>query len=376
MIDKVLIDKVLIVGGGLAGLALARALHRLGMGVEVVERVPEWRPAGTGLYLPANGVRALDDLGLGEAAVARARVIPRQRTLDHRGRVLVDVDLAALWDGLGPCIALPRSDLHEVLLAGAAGVPLRLGTTVTAVADRGGHCDVTFDDGSTRGYDLVVGADGIDSSVRRLVFGGAGPRPVGQVCWRFVADGFPEVTCWTAALGRGRTFLTVPLGGGRVYCYADVAADRPDDPTDGTVAGFRALFAGFAEPVGRILSTLGAATPYFSAIEEVVQEPSSRGRVVLVGDAAHACSPNMAEGASMAFEDAVVLADCLAGDGPVDRRLAAFEARRAPRVTWVREQTHRRDRLRGLPTALRDLALRVAGQRVFRANYAPLKSAP
>jgi FAD-dependent urate hydroxylase len=101
-----------------------------------------------------------------------------------------------------------------------------------------------------------------------------------------------------------------------------------------------------------------------------------KGRVVLIGDAAHATSPNMAQGAAMAMEDALVLAEVLASGQPVAACLAAFEARRAPRVRWVQEQTHRRDRTRNLPPAIRDCVLRIAGKRIFKANNRPLVREP
>ncbi len=115
---------------------------------------------------------------------------------------------------------------------------------------------------------------------------------------------------------------------------------------------------------------------HVAPIEEVVLDCPVRGQVVLVGDAGHATSPNMAEGAAMALEDALVLAECLTEIAPIPAALAAFESRRRPRTEWVREQTHRRERTRRLPAAVRNLVLRTAGPRIFRANYGPLLAAP
>ena len=111
--------QILVVGAGIAGLAVARTLVRADFKVEVVERKPEWREAGTGIYLPGNAARALRALGLEQAVIERAVAIPRQRISDRRGRLLVEVDLAELWDGVGACFALPRPDLHDVLLEAA-----------------------------------------------------------------------------------------------------------------------------------------------------------------------------------------------------------------------------------------------------------------
>jgi 2-polyprenyl-6-methoxyphenol hydroxylase-like FAD-dependent oxidoreductase len=236
---------------------------------------------------------------------------------------------------------------------------------------------VRLSDGSAGDYDVLVGADGIHSAVRRLVFDGPEPRYVGQVSWRMVVEGGPAITAWTVMLARGRAFLAVPIGPGRLYCYADVNSPDGRDPTDGVFRGLVELFGDFRDPVPDILHERSLAGPvYFSPIEEVTLRSWVKGRVVLIGDAAHATSPNMAQGAAMAMEDALVLAEVLASGQPVAACLAAFEARRAPRVRWVQEQTHRRDRTRNLPPAIRDGVLRITGKRIFKANNRPLAKEP
>jgi 2-polyprenyl-6-methoxyphenol hydroxylase-like FAD-dependent oxidoreductase len=362
--------RVLIVGGGVAGLALARALQERGLGADIVERMPQWPSSGAGLYLPGNAVRALDELGIGAEVVARASPIGRQRFLDHRGRVLADIDVDRFWAGIGSCVAIHRAALHEVLRDATSKLPARLGTSVIDVKD-GPAPRVSFSDGSTDDYDLVVGADGVHSTVRRLALSGPAAGYVGQACWRFVANGFPELTDWTVLLGRGRSFLTVALGQGAVYCYADVSTDDPARTRSGD---WRELFVDFADPVPRLLDQ--AADAYFATIEEVVPPAWSAHRVVLVGDAAHASSPNMAQGAAMAVEDALVLAEALTTGKPVEQALTEYESRRKARVLWVQEQTHRRDRTRSLSPAVRNLVLRLGAERIFRSNYRPLREPP
>jgi 2-polyprenyl-6-methoxyphenol hydroxylase-like FAD-dependent oxidoreductase len=362
--------RVLIVGAGIAGLALARALGQRGITAEVVEAVSEWQPSGAGLYLPGNAGRALQELGVGPAVAARANPIGRQRLLDHRGHLLADIDVDRLWDGVGGCVAMHRSELHEALRDATGDVPVRLGTSVTDLED-GEAPRVRFSDGSTGSYDLVVGADGVHSTIRRLALGGSPAGYVGQASWRFVADGFPDITDWTVMLGRGRTFLTVSLGAGVVYCYADV---NTSDPAGAAGEDWRRSFADFAGPVPRLLDQ--AADAYFAPIEEVVPPAWMARHVVLVGDAAHASSPNMAQGAAMALEDVLVLAELLTGDQPVDQALADYEHRRKARVAWVQEQTHRRDRMRNLPPIVRNVTLRLAAERIFRSNYGPLRDLP
>jgi len=365
--------RILVVGAGLAGLALARALRQAGFAPEVIEQAERWNGGGTGMYLPANGVRALRALGLEAAVAARAAPIPRQRLLDHRGRLLADIDLRELWGDVGPCLALPRVDLHRVL---REGVPVRLGRTVGSLERVDGPVAVGFDDGGDGEFDLVVGADGLHSGIRRLAGDRRPPVAVGQQSWRFLATCPPEVTTWTVLLGRGASFLAVPMGGGAVYCYADTT-DGGDAGGDGDPVGrLRERFAGFAAPVPGLLEQLDDPDPparvHVAPIQQVAAEHWGRGAVVLVGDAAHGMSPNMAEGASLAFEDALVLAACVRDAATVEQALAAFVARRSPRTGWVRAQTHRRDRTRDLPPALRNLTLRTLARRIWQSNYRPL----
>jgi len=186
------------------------------------------------------------------------------------------------------------------------------------------------------------------------------------------------VTTWTVLLGRGVTFLAVPIGRGQVYCYCDTPADSTPRPDGDDVTGRLAeLLTGFAAPVPAILDTLGpAGAVHVGPIEEVTLDRWSRGSVLLVGDAAHAMSPNMAEGAAMALEDGLVLAECLVAGRGIAQTVASFQARRRPRAQWVLAQTHRRDRTRNLPPAVRNLVLRRWGRNIVHANYRPLLELP
>jgi FAD-dependent urate hydroxylase len=364
-------QRVLIVGGGIAGMALAPLLARIGIAVEVIERAPV-SPAGTGIYLPGNTACALRALGLEKKAAARAVEIACQRFYDHRGRLLCEVDVAELWAGVGSCLALHRAELHAVLREAAGDVPIRTGLTIEGLAQRDGVVSVVFSDGTSGEYELVVGADGIHSVVRRLTFGPAAvPRPVGQVGWRFLAPRPPEVATWSVMLGRSTAFLSLPLDEDSVYCYCDVVLPPDHDTPE---RGPAELFSGFAAPAATLLDS--ATDIHVATIEEVALDRWARERVVLIGDAAHATSPNMAQGAAMALEDAIVLTDCLRKISAIPDAIAAFEARRRPRTDWVRAQTHRRDRTRYLPPAIRDNVLRFLGRRIFHANYRPLLGQP
>jgi FAD-dependent urate hydroxylase len=364
--------RTLVVGAGISGLALAKALTDRGFAVEVVERRSGdgQQALGAGFYLPANAVRALRALGVGDETAKAAAPVAWQRLQDHRGRTLTEFEVGRVWGEVGPCQAITRAGLHDVLRTAVDAAVIRHDTEVLTVDDDG---TVTFRDGAGGTYDLVVGADGINSAVRRSLFGGQEPLFLGQLCWRFLADdtGIAGITDWTARLGaKGRTFLTVQLGGGLVYCYADVNRAVPEAPA----GDWRTLFADFGGPVPGLLEQ--GEDAYFSPLYESARTDWTRERVVLIGDAAHAFSPSMAQGGAMAMEDAVVLADSLAAAPDVATALAEFQRRREARVAWVVEQNHRRDKARNLPTPLRNLTLRRFGERLFKANHAPLHPAP
>jgi 2-polyprenyl-6-methoxyphenol hydroxylase-like FAD-dependent oxidoreductase len=153
-----------------------------------------------------------------------------------------------------------RANLHEVLRHHGYEVPVRMGVAVRRLTQQNGTVAVELSDGTAASYDLVVGADGVHSTVRRLVVDAGAARPVGQLAWRFVIGCPVEVTTWTVLLGQGVTFLAVPIGCGRAYCHCDTSAARPPRPAEGDATRLRKLLAGFGGPVPGILGTLDADT--------------------------------------------------------------------------------------------------------------------
>jgi len=370
--------RVLVVGAGIAGLAVSRALRRAGFRPEVVEKLPASTVPGAGIFLPGNAARALRDLGLDEPVRPLGDVVERQRFLDARGRELCEVDLGKLWAGVGECRALPRADLQRVLLSSVGG-DVRFDTELTRLDLKPDHetigaaegadsthrtAEATFGDGSTATYDLVIGADGRKSSVRSLAALGGPAHPVGQVVYRSVVTGGPRIAEWTALLGQRSAFVAMPMGGGRLYLYADEAGtSAPADP----LGRLREVFGQFGAPAPAVLDAVEKVQ--VALTDEVEIGSWSRGPVVLVGDAAHATSPTLSEGAAMAFEDGLVLAETLVGATTVPDALRRYESRRRPRAKWVLDRTRDRDRTRDVAPALRDPLLRGRGDRIFREHY-------
>ena len=372
------VKRILLVGGGIAGLTLAIALHRQGFRAELVERSPEWHATGAGILLHANGVRVLRALGVGEAVEQAGAVVRRWGFFDQQCEVLCDTDLEEMWGEVGPCIGIERPRLQQVLVAAAAAVPCRLGIAVSAVT-QDEHCvSVGFSDGSSGDYDLVVGADGIYSTVRKLTISSVPPDYTGLTVFRSLAPTRPPgVKNFMLLLGDGCFFGQVPMGDGHTYGFSGVGGPRFDDPLQGRLERVRQRFAGFGGPVPQYLASLSCDEQlHCGPVELVKLDRWHSGRVVLIGDAAHAGPPTMAEGGCMAMEDASVLAEVLRCADTVESALDSYETRRRPRAIWVQQQSRGVVESLLLPPAMRNAAFRERGDQGMHDRFAPLVPAP
>ena len=371
------VERILIVGGGIAGLSVATALHQQGLTPELVERSTTWPAVGAGINLPANGVRVLRALGVGEVVDRTATVIRRWGFFDQQGALLCETDLEDLWRDVGPSLGITRVRLQEALVAGAA-VSHRLGVSLTALTQDDDRVRVSFSDGTSGDYDLVVGADGIHSTVRELALSASSPSYAETMVWRSVIPTRPPgILDMMVLMGEGCFFGLAPMGEGHTYGFGAVGGARFKDPIVGRLERFRRRFAEFGAPVPAYLAALQSDEQlHFGAIEWVEVDEWHRGRVVLLGDAAHAGPPHMGEGGCMAMEDALVLADVLPTAESVGSALDAYVRRRRPRAGWVQEQSCAAAQAWVLPPAIRNAVLRERGDQMFRDRYRPLIPAP
>ncbi len=335
-------QRILIVGGGIGGLSLAIALCRQGKQVHIAEVNAEWNVYGVGVILQSYALRALDSLQLARACVEQAHPYSVSRHFDSQGQPLHERVKVNLMQGEWPAsCGILRTSLHTLLSQTAldAGVRVLLGTTVDVLEQDDSGVDVVFSDGERDRFDVVVGADGVRSRVRKLVFGAAlQPRFTGQACWRFTLPRPADLTSAQMFHGHRKLAGLIPLSEDKMYLL--LLTEEPGNPRlpdDQLDTLLRERLAEFGGPIAAVRDCIPASDQIvYRPLESLmVDAPWSRGRIVLIGDAAHATTPHLALGVSLATEDAVVLADMLKDASDVPATLAAFTQRRHARCKRV-----------------------------------------
>lgn len=342
--------RAIVVGAGIAGFAAAKALDDRGYEVRLLERGASLRAEGAGLTLWPNAVRALRELGLEHVLEGHAHPVTAGATLRPDGEIVARAPLHRIAARFGPLLSVHRGELLEALQR-ACPVAVELGT------------EVAYEDGRLLAAakpldaDLVVGADGIRSVVRELVAPGASIRPAGYGALRGVASigGLtPEGASET--FGPGRRFGMVPLSGERTYWFAVLADGMAEADLEGA-------FAGWHEPIPTLLGQDGGEQTAFLPLEDLCPLPAwQRGAAVLVGDAAHAMTPNLGQGAAQALLDVAALRRALV-DLPIDEAPAAYERARKREAERIVRRSRSLGRIAQLsnPVAARarDVAARI-----------------
>jgi 2-polyprenyl-6-methoxyphenol hydroxylase-like FAD-dependent oxidoreductase len=337
--------KILVIGGGMGGMACALALHLAGLQTEIVEIDPAWNALGAGLTLNGGALRAFATLGLLDAikAAGFASVGP-VRACDSTGRILSEGPTDPIFgEGIPNMGGILRPSLHELMRDAvvAAGITVRTGLSVTGVEELPHGIRATTSDGDVRDYRFIVAADGLFSPTRAMIFPGA-PRPrfTGQGCWRAVVPRPADVTATWVYSGEGAKAGFNPIAQESMYVYLlESAPGNPWIDKADWLPLLRARLSQFGGHFVQIAAGLNDESLInYRPLEVVLLAPPwHKGRVLLIGDAAHATTPHVGYGAGMAIEDAVVLGELAAEMGDVEALFTAFTARRYERCKAILE---------------------------------------
>ncbi|MDT9693569.1 FAD-dependent monooxygenase [Streptomyces sp. P9(2023)] len=342
--------RAVVVGAGIGGLTAAVALHRSGWDVTVLERAAALTPVGAGIGLAPNAQRALDVIGLGDRVRALSAWQGDGGMRAPDGRWLARTSAQAAADRFGgPLVLLHRATLVEILTSALPDGVVRTGAAAS-VADPGDDARpavVRTPDGDIEA-ELVIGADGIRSAARSALFPDhPGPRYSGFTTWRVVVPAPDRPFAPHETWGRGRLWGTQPLKDGRIYAYAMAAAPEGAHAPDDERAELRRLFGDWHHPIPEILAAVAPETVLRNDVHHMPDPLPAfhRGRVALLGDAAHAMQPTLGQGGNQAIEDAVVLAHHAGRGLPPSRALAAYTDDRLPRTTAIVRKAARTGRL-------------------------------
>jgi len=337
----------LVVGGGVGGMSCAMQLRALGFDVDLIDKDPGWRVYGTGITITGPTLRALKQLGVLEEVKAAGFCSGNARVFTRAGELVGSVQVPQLAPDIPGTGGIMRPALHQILSSRtqAQGVRVRLGVTVRSVGQDGSMLRVRTSDGAAGEYDLVVGADGVHSQLRALLFPDAPiPNYTGQGCWRVVAARPPEVDSAEFYFGGPHKVGLNPCSQTQLYMF--LLQHSPGNPhifPRDMLPTLRELMSGYEGRIGAIRSGLGpeSSIVYRPLETLLLPAPWYRGRVVLIGDAVHATTPHLASGAGMAIEDALVLAEELTGEGSITAALERFMERRWNRCRLVVETSIR-----------------------------------
>ena len=333
--------KVIVVGAGIGGLTTHRVCKKAGFEVEHYERQPHLGPAGAGIVLWSNGVKILLALGLGERLQQIGHRLERIVTKTNEGALLIEMPVGDLERKLGaPVYPVSRTDLQSLLVDAVGADNVHLGANCVRVEQNNSAATVYFENGQRATGDVVVGADGIHSTIRNAVVGEVPPRYSGMVNWVGILpnDGLQPEHIGYEFLGEGRRCGLLPLTGNRVYFgFASAMEEGSPAPDGGRRTQLRDLFGDWPAPIPALLERLVESELKYLEIHDL--PPLARWsdrRVALLGDAAHATAPTLGQGGCQAMEDAILLARCLGSTTlGVEDGLTRYQAKRKERAEMI-----------------------------------------
>jgi 2-polyprenyl-6-methoxyphenol hydroxylase-like FAD-dependent oxidoreductase len=369
-----------IIGGGIGGLALAIAMQQKGYRVQVYEHAPSIRPLGAGLALAANAVKALTAIGISDDVLAKGKVIRKLKIKSPEGKIITETDSEKISARFGMInnFTIHRADLHDVLMRHLEPGTLHLGKGCVDFQQDASGIILFFNDGTTAKADHVIASDGIHSIFRKKLLPKSETRYAGYTCWRAVIDDVPAdfnfeetIEIW----GAGCRFGIVPLTKHRVYWFACVNA-KANDPAmrSFAVKDLLKYFAEFQDPVVQLLMRTRDEQLIWSDIIDIAPlRQFAFDNIVLMGDAAHATTPNMGQGACMALEDAATMVNCLDDYSSVSEAFRQFEHKRIARTTKIVNTSWQLGKVAQLENpllmSLRNTAIRLTPQSLAEKQF-------
>jgi 2-polyprenyl-6-methoxyphenol hydroxylase-like FAD-dependent oxidoreductase len=332
---------IAIIGGGIGGLCTAIALQKQGYSVKVYESAPYIKPLGAGLGLAANAIKALLDIGIGQDILKAGNVLSSFEIVNQKGKLITKTDSLKVSKQFGTDnFTIHRADLHAVLLKHLAPGTLELGKSCTEAIQDDYGVEIRFKDSTTSAADCLIAIDGIHSQIRHQLLPQSKPRYAGYTCWRAVIEKQPEnfnSAKATETWGTKGRFGIVPLSGNRIYWFACLNAAYNDKRFAAfTIDDLKRNFQDYHAPIPQILSfTQDSQLIHNDIIDIKPIKQFAFGKIVLAGDAAHATTPNMGQGACQAIEDAIVLAHCIKQNSSIEEAFRAFERKRLNRTTKI-----------------------------------------
>ncbi|AKH41380.1 2-polyprenyl-6-methoxyphenol hydroxylase-like FAD-dependent oxidoreductase [Altererythrobacter atlanticus] len=335
---------ILVIGGGIGGLTAAIALRRAGHRVTLIEKDPDWTVYGVGIIQQGNVIRAMDELGLLEDYLAAGVAFDKVAVHLPDGTLAAEVPSPRLSEGYPANLGIGRPALHKVLGDSAirAGAEIRLGITAKHIDNGADAVGVDFSDGTSASFDIVIGADGVYSETRRMILPEAtGPEFTGQSVWRY---NFPRPADLDALhVYNGPTGIgLVPISRDLMYMYVTTPEPgNPFYPREGLARAMRAKLSD-APPEIRALAeqiTDDDGVVYRPLEAVMLYGPWHNGRVALLGDAVHATTPHLGQGAGMAVEDGIVLAEELTRHATPEAAFQAYRERRFDRCRYIVESS-------------------------------------
>lgn len=339
---------ILIIGAGIAGLTTAISLKQKGIDFLVVEAVPEIKALGAGLTLAGNAMRELKKLGLDNLIKNSGHSISEMIIQDDRGKSISVMNAKKFSQQHGlDNVAIHRGVLHNILLGQIDAAKIITGKKAIRVKEEGSNIIVWFEDGTSLSAAGVIVADGIHSILRKQLISESLPRYSGYTCWRGIVHNKWNIThkafeTWGAA---GR-FGYVPIGNNEVYWFAckNSMANNPELKA-WTVEDLRSNFASFAQPISDIIDSTTTELLWGDIYDLRPLTQFAFGKILLIGDAAHATTPNLGQGACMGIEDALMVAEFLQQDKEPDLAFKKFEKHRMPRTNFIVNTSYRMGKL-------------------------------